>query len=177
MNRWLGSRAICLLILATTAGAQSAPIFYAESFRQGTVSIEEDGFGVGLNAHNSSSFEWITDSRGNHRYDLSIMVERAETGDQVISWTLVLKDLRHPKAGNILMTSHEPSIDATQNLWKLDLSRWSAVPLHAKRIIKVDGFYVTIEVKSVHFETSDAPYPDRAEINLTITNSDPRTGQ
>jgi hypothetical protein len=156
---------------------QSAPILYAESFRQGTVRIEEDAFGVGLNAHDADSFEWVLDSHGNHRYDLSIEVERAEPGDQVISWSLVLKDLRHPKAGNILMSAPEASTDPTQDLWKLDLSRSSAVPTRVKRIIKVDGFYVTIEVKDVHFPMRDAQYPDLAYINLTITNRDPRPGQ
>ncbi len=119
----------------------------------------------------------FVDSHGNHRYDLSIEVERAEPGDQVISWSLVLKDLRHPKAGNILMSAPEASTDPTQDLWKLDLSRSSAVPTRVKRIIKVDGFYVTIEVKDVHFPMRDAQYPDLAYINLTITNRDPRPGQ
>ncbi|MFZ0805737.1 MAG: hypothetical protein WAN03_06125, partial [Candidatus Sulfotelmatobacter sp.] len=146
-------------------------------FRQGIVRIEEDAFGVGLNAHDADSFEWIRDSHGHHRYDLSIRVERAQSGDQVISWSLVLKDLRHPKAGNILMSAPEASLDPVPNLWKLDLSRSSAVPARVKRIIKVDGFYVTIEVQDVHFESRDAQYPDRADINLTLTNSDPRPRQ
>jgi len=175
VNCW--SLFLCLLLAAATVEGQSTPILYAESFRQGTVRIEEDAFGVGLNAHDADSFEWVRDSHGNHRYDLSIQVERAEAVDQVISWSLMLEDLRHPKAGNILMSAPEASIDPTQNLWKLDLSRSSAVPTRVKRIIKVDGFYVTVEVRDVHFQSRAAQYPDRADINLTMTNSDPRPRQ
>jgi hypothetical protein len=141
------------------------------------VRIEEDGFEVGLNSCISCPVEWITDSQGKERYELIIQAQRAEAGDGVMFWSLVLKDLRYPKVGNVLMSEHEPSMDPTQNLWRLDLSRANGMPTDAKRIIKVDGFYVTIEVRSVHFKTRDARYPDMADINLTFTNRDPRASQ
>ncbi len=163
-----------LAFVVSAPAQRAAPVLYSESFRQGTVHIEEDEFGVGLNSRGWGLVERITDSHGRDRYELIIQAQLADAGDQVAFWSLVLVDLRHPKVGNLFMSEPEPSVDPTQNLWRLYLGRASPVPTDAKRIIKVDGFYVKIEVRDVHFQTSDAPYPDRADINLTITNSDPR---
>jgi hypothetical protein len=61
-------------------------------------------------------------------------------------------------------------------LWRLDPSKFAAVPASARRIVKVDGFYVTIQVKALHFTPPDSPYLDSMSVFVEFTNSDPRTG-
>jgi hypothetical protein len=162
-------------VLVFPAFAQTAPpLLYAESIRQAKVPIEDDGFSVGVSERSAGYMEHVTDSRGNDRYELGIETHLDEAGN-IVSWSVLLRDLRHPRYGNILICEREPSDDPAKNLWRLDTSRSSPVPIDAKRIIKVDGFYVTIQVKNRHFAKEDSSYPDSADVHFTFTNSDPRT--
>ncbi|HYM77327.1 MAG TPA: hypothetical protein VE377_15235 [Candidatus Dormibacteraeota bacterium] len=166
---------LLLAALSVPVFAQAAPpVLYAESFRQGRVPIEEDGFSVGVSARSAGYVEHVTDSRGNDRYELGIETRLDEAGN-IVSWSVLLRDLRHPRYGNVLMCEREPSDDPIKNLWLLDTSHSSPVPIDAKRVIKVDGFYVTIQVKNRHFAQEGASYPDYADVHFTFTNSDPRT--
>jgi hypothetical protein len=49
------------------------------------------------------------------------------------------------------------------------------VPVTAKRIIKVDSFYVVLQVKAHHFTPPDSPYLDSMTVAVEFTNTDPRT--
>lgn len=168
--RWM----VILCSLVVPGMAQTSPaILYAESFRQGKVAIEEDGFSVGVSARSAGYVERVTDLRGNDRYELGIETRRDDAGN-IISWSVLLRDVHHPRYGNVLMSERQPSADPTKNLWLLDTSRSSPVPIDLKRIIKVDGFYVTIQLKNLHYAQDGAPYPDMADVHFTFTNSDPR---
>jgi hypothetical protein len=43
--------------------------------------------------------------------------------------------------------------------------------------MKVDGFYVVIQVKDMHFTPLDSPYFDSMTVQFAFRNSDPRAGK
>jgi hypothetical protein len=47
-------------------------------------------------------------------------------------------------------------------------------PIRAKRIVEVDGFYVVIQVKDLHFRPLDSPYLGSMLVRFEFTDSDPR---
>jgi hypothetical protein len=44
----------------------------------------------------------------------------------------------------------------------------------ARRIIKVDSFYVVLQVKAYHFTPLDSPYLDSMTVSVEFRNTDPR---
>lgn len=159
--------------------AQSqSPTIYAESFRKGSTQIVEETFEAKLSPQNPTYREMIKDARGNDRYELTIAPHVPEGGSQITWWRVKLRDLRHNIYNNILLadqlTNQEPSTDAKNNLWRLDPNRFSSVPIRAKRVIKVDGFYVTIQVEDLHFTPIDSPYLDSMAVRFALSNSAPK---
>ncbi len=163
---------------APLLGQSDSPTIYAESFRQGSTQITEETFEAKLGPQNPSYRERIKDSRGNDRYELTITPQVLEGGNQITSWRVRLRDLRHNIYSNILvadqLTNQEPSPDAKNNLWRLDPNRFGPVPIRARRIIKVDGFYVMIQVKDFHFTPLDSPYLDSMAVRFAFSNSAPK---
>jgi len=169
------------LLLTISAVAQTAltsppTTIYAESFRKGATSIIEDKFEVKLTPDNATYRERIKDSAGNDRYELTIVPQGPEGDTQITSWRVRLKDLHHPMYNNILLADQTPSADAKNNLWWLNPSS-GPVAIRTRRVVKVDGFYVTFWVKDLHVTPLDSPYLDSMTVQFSMTNSDPRAGQ
>jgi hypothetical protein len=156
---------------APLLGQNDSPAIYAESFRQGSTRITEESFEAKLSPQNATYRERIKDSRGNDRYELTITPHVPEGDNKITSWTVKLRDLRHSIYNNILMAGQEPSTDAKNNLWLLDPNRFGPVPIRSRRIIKVDGFYVLIQVKDLHFTPLDSPYLDSMVVGFAFSNS------
>ncbi len=164
-----------LTLLAAPLQAQSAPpTIYAESYRRGATTVAEETFDISLTPQDASYKELIKDSVGNDRYEFTVSPKLPGGDDKITSWIVLLKDLRHGTYFNLLMASQEPSEDAKNNLWKLDPNRLGPVPIRARRIVKVDGFYVTMQVKDLHFTPLDSPYLDSMRVRFSFANSDPR---
>jgi hypothetical protein len=177
MNRLLRA-ALCCLLLAPALGAQRAPeTLYAESFRQGSTRITEESFEAKLDPRNAVYRERIKDTRGVDRYVLSI-VPLGPVGDtSITSWQVKLADLHHGIYDNILLASQASSPDPRNNLWWLNPRRYAPVPVDARRIIKVEGFYVVLRVKAYHFTPLESPYLDSMTVQVQFTNTDPRGGE
>lgn len=181
MNRLLRS-VLCCLLFAPALGAQRAPeTLYAESFRHGSTRITEESFEAKLDPRNSSYRERIKDARGADRYVLSIISLGSVGDNSITSWQVKLADLQHGIYDNILLASQDPRQNPKQddpgnNLYWLNPRRYAAVPIDAKRIIKVDAFYVVLQVKAYHFTPLDSPYLDSMTVQVQVTNSDPRGG-
>lgn len=166
------------LVMAVPLLAQNTPpTIYAESFRQGSIQITEETFDTKLTPENPTYRERIKDAAGNDRYEMTIAPLVLEGGNQITSWKVALKDLRHSIYSNILLADQAPSQDAKNNLWWLNPNRFSAVPIRARRIIKVDRFYVVIQVKDLHFTPLDSPYLDSMTVQFAFSNRDPRSSQ
>jgi len=165
------------VMFATTLLAQSsapAPVIYAESFRQGATRITEESFETKLTPENATYRELIKDSRGSDRYELTVTPYIPEGDNKVTAWIVKLRDLRHVIYSNILLAGQELSPEAKNNLWRLDPNGFGPVPIRAKRIMKVDGFYVVIQVKDLHFTPLESPYLDSMAVEFAFRNNDPR---
>ena len=77
----------------------------------------------------------------------------------------------------VLLAEQQPSADAANNLWWLTPNPFGPVPIRAKRIMKVDGFYVVFQVKDLHFSPTESPYLDSMTVQFSFTNSDPRNAR
>ena len=167
-----------VLVVVVSAAAQSpSPTIYAESFRKSSTHITEDKFEARLTPANSTYRERIKDSAGNDRYELTISPQGAEGDKQITSWKVKLRDLRHTIYNNLLLEDQEPSQDPKNNLWWLTPNQPELASIRAKRIIKVDGFYVVFQVKDYHFTPLDSPYLDTMMVQFELTNNDPRSGR
>jgi hypothetical protein len=163
-----------LIVLAFAAAAQDASTIYAESFRKGSTEIVEDNFDVKLTPADSTYKERLKDSKGTDRYELTITPQILEGGNEITAWRVTLRDLHHTIYSNILLADQHPSDDPKNNLWWLNPNPYSPVPIRAKRIVKVDGFYAAFQVKDLHFTPLDSPYLDSMRVSFAFTNSDPR---
>src|SRR5258708_5561636 len=170
------------LVFCTTIhlAAQSTAIsFYAESFRQGTTRVIEQTFEAKLTPQNSLYRERVKDLNGADRYTFSIVPQGPEGDTKVTSWQVKLADLHHPIYDNVLLASQTPSDDpandAKNALWRLEPGNFARVPVGAKRIIKVDSFYVVLQVKAYHFTPPDSPYLESMTVGVELKSTDPRS--
>jgi len=166
------------VVMAVPLPGQNPPAtIYAESFRQGSIQISEEAFDAKLTPDNATYRERIKDSAGNDRYEMTITPLVLEASTQITSWKVTLKDLHHTIYSNILLADQLPSADPKNNLWWLNPNRFSAVPIRTRRIVKVDGFYVVIQVKDLHFTPLDSPYLDSMTVQFAFSNRDPRSSK
>ena len=166
-----------LALLAGVAAAQnSPPTVYAESFRRGPTRITEDKFEIKLTPDNPSYKQRLRDSSGAERYELTITpkIGEGEGNDKITSWLVGLYDLRHGVYGNVLQFDQELSEEPRDNLYWLNPVQSAPVPILARRIIKVEGFYVVFQVKDFRNNPRDSPYLDSMTVKWESTNRDPR---
>jgi hypothetical protein len=176
MSRSLPSL-FAIALLAGIAPAQNSPhTVYAESLRRGATSITEDKFELKLTPDNPSYKQRLRDSSGAERFELTITpkIGEGEGNDKITSWLVGLSDLRHGLYGNILQFDQELSEEPRDNLYWLNPVPSAPVPILAKRIIKVEGFYVVFQAKDFRYNPPDSPYLDSMTVQLELTNRDPR---
>jgi hypothetical protein len=167
------------LYAAIRLAAQSTPTdVYAESYRQGSTRVMEESFEVKLSPQDSFYRERIKDLRGNDRYAFSIIPLGPEGDTKITSWQGRLADLQHPIYDNVLLVSPNPSDDpkndAKNAMFRLWPSNTAAIPVRARRIMRVDSFYVVFEVKAYHFTPPESPYLDSMTVEVEFRNTDPR---
>ncbi len=176
MSRSLLSLFAILLLAGLAAAQNSPPMVYAESFRKGPARITEDKFEIKLTADNPSYKQRLRDSSGAERYELTITpkISEGEGNDKITSWLVGLYDLRHSIYGNVLQFDQELSEEPRDNLYWLNPVHSAPVPILAKRIIKVEGFYVVFQVKDFRNNPRDSPYLDLMTVQWELTNREPR---
>jgi hypothetical protein len=168
--------AFFFLVLTSALRSQDAPpTVYAESFRHDATRITEESFEMKLGSENPTYRELIKDARGHDRFVFTVTPQVLEGRNEIVAWQARLVDLQHAMYDNILMTSQEPSSEAQNNLWRLDPRLYTAVPVAARRVTKVDGFYVTMQITAHHFTPLDSPYLDSMMVHVDFKHSDPRT--
>ena len=164
-----------LVLIAASVYAQSAqPTLYAEAVHKGTTRITEDKFQVELNPDDATYRQRVRDSAGNERYEFAIVPKIPEGDTKITSWQVTLRDLRHPYYGNLLQFDPEPSEDPKDNLFWLHPKSNAPVPIRARRIIKVEAFYVVFQVRNFHFTPVGSPYLDSMTVQFEFSNRDPR---
>ena len=176
-KRFLLFAGTLVLALAGAASAQnSPPTVYAESFRKGPTRITEDKFEQKLTSSDPSYKQRLRDSTGTERYELTITpkIGEGEGNDKITSWIVGLYDLRHAVYGNVLQFDKELSEEPRDNLYWLNPVHSAPVPILARRIIKVEGFYVVFQVQDFHYNPPASGYIDSMTVQLEFTNRDPR---
>ena len=166
-----------LALVAGAAFAQNAPpTVYAESFRKGPTHITEDKFEQKLTTADPSYKQRLRDSSGTERYDFSITpkISEGEGNDKITSWVVGIYDLRHAVYGNVLQFDKELSEEPRDNLYWLNPASSAPVPILARRIVKVEGFYFVFQVKDFHQNPPASGYLDSMTVECTFTNRDPR---
>jgi hypothetical protein len=73
-----------------------------------------------------------------------------------------------------LQFDQELSEESRDNLYWLNPVHSAPVPILAKRIIKVEGFYVVFQVKEFRHAPPDTPYLDSMTVQWELMNRDPR---
>ncbi len=172
-----------LLLMILCAGmplaAQSAVTeVYAQSFRQGSTRVVEDSFDIKLTPQDAVFRQRLKDPGGNERYAFSIIPQGPVGDAKITSWQGTMADLLHPIYTNVLLVSPNPSDDpkneAKNAIGRLWPSTFALVPVGARRIIKVDNFYVVLQVKAYHFTPPESPYLDSMTVHVEFSNTDPR---
>jgi len=174
MNRIVFAVVACGMLAAPLLGQSSPATVYAESFRNGPTRVTEDSFELKLTPQNASYQQSIKDAQGKDRYVLTVIPQMPGGDDKITSWAVALRDLRHGIYGNLLLAEQEASDEAKNNLWRLDPNQFAPVPIRARRIMKVEAFYVVMQVKALHCTPLDSPYLDSMTVQFAIGNSDPR---
>jgi hypothetical protein len=175
MNRVLGISLSALLVAAPLCAQNPPKIVYAESFRQGSTQITEESFETKLSPQDPTYRERLKDSRGQDRYVFTIMPQGPQGDTKITSWRVSLADLHHPIYSNVLVADLQGTADAKDNLWWFNPDQFAPVPIRAQRIMKVDSFYVVMQVKDYHFTPLDSPYLDSMVVDFRFCNSDPRS--
>jgi hypothetical protein len=166
-----------LTLLAGAAAAQnSPPTVYAESYRKGPTHITEDKFELKLTSADPEYKQRLRDSSGAERYELTITpkIGEGEGKDKITSWLVGLYDLRHTIYGNLVQFDQESSEEPRDNLYWLNPVHSAPVPILARRIIKVEGFYVVFQVKDFHYNPPDTGYVDSMTVQWEFSSRDPR---
>lgn len=177
MNRIVFAVVACGMLAAPLLGQSSPATVYAESFRNGPTRVTEDSFELKLTPQNASYQQSIKDAQGKDRYVLTVIPQMPGGDDKITSWAVTLRDLRHSIYGNLLLAEQEASDEPKNNLWRLDPNQFAPVPIRARRIMKVEAFYIVIQVKALHFTPLDSPYLDSMTVQFAIGNSDPRASR
>jgi len=157
--------------------AQDTPTIFAESFRKGSTQVTEESFDTKLTPQEPTYRERIKDSHGTDRFELTLTPEGPEGDTRITAWRVKLRDLRHVIYSNVLLADQQPSEDPKNNLWWLTPNPFAPVPIKAKRIVKVDEFYVVMEVTNLHFTPLESPYLDTMTVHFAFTNRDPRSAK
>lgn len=165
---------VVFMLAVFLQGQSTPPTIYGESFRKGTTRITEASFEVKLSAADPNYREIIKDASGHDRYELTI-VPRIPYGDtKILSWFVRLKDMNHTFYKNLLLASPQPSNDPANNLYWLRPDPYAPVAPRARRIMRVEAYYVDFQIRDFHFNPPESPYLDSMTLQFHFTNSDPR---
>lgn len=181
MNR-LAVPALVILFSSLTIAQNYAasPTIFAESFRKGPTRVtEEEPYEIKVTSESPTYKQRVRDSAGIERYELTLspVIGENEGNDKITAWRVSLRDLRHPVYGNVLMFDQELSEDPKANLYWLNPVHSAPVPIYAKRIIKVEAFYISFQVKGYHYSPQDSPYLDTMTVQMQLTDRDPRQAE
>jgi hypothetical protein len=168
------------LVLALTpllAHAQATATTFVQTYRRGPTGITPFATTVRLSSANRSFETKVRDSAGNPRFRLSIVPQLGSDSDpRVSSWNVWLVDQRRRYLGNLLRASDPAgplSGSAEDNAWRLDANPYAVVLLTARRIFKVDNFYLTVQARNPHSPDLNRYLMDSLEVDVSFTRNRP----
>ena len=168
---------LCLAVLALPSVAQTAakPV-YVESFRKGSTGITEQTLQVNLTKQSPRYEARVKDSSGHDHFQLTFSPVRIGAEDpSILAWQVSLVDVRRRLYGNLLFPYRDPALNTgpTGHISTLDPNPYAIVPTLAKRVIKVENFYCSIEVKKYHLPVPGVWHLDSMDVEVELTNRSP----
>lgn len=162
-------------------------VYYLESWKKGNGSIQEKLIQVDLNHKNSNFEAFIKDRSGSDKYKLSIIKIEASKAVQkslgvdkeaVLGWSIILQDKGILKSKDNLLS--EARYDPYQDYFteKDGFSSISSglgleLPLHLKRVMKIEGFYCFFSVKNQEFADNEKKTFKSITLEIEFVNTLP----
>lgn len=146
------------------------------SWSRGTTQISPKLLTVAVKAERPGYRARIKDKEGRDRFRLEVSPERVGEHDKrIVAWHVSLT--KTGSQDNLLSISKGPQdYSPTKDyVWWIYPGSNAPVPLYATRIIKVDGFYCVVEVKSVTFSDPENKFLSQMAMTVEFTNDDPAT--
>jgi hypothetical protein len=157
-------------------------VFYIESWKRGSSQIEEQQFSLTLNRAKPEYETLIKDNSGKARYKLELWPGRVNGDDSaIVEWMVELTDLTQEGEGNLLRRSNDKEQDyftakdrigwlyPVENPKSIDAEH-DVVSIYAKRVAKIENFYLIIEVKDFHYGSRKEGL-DSITVQFEFTNS------
>jgi len=160
--------------------AAKQTLYYAESWQKGTRQIQERRLSIRLSRELPLYEETINDASGRPRYKLKIEPRFESEQDSIPKdWSVRL--IGPDDTYSLLQPDHDEGKhvfnkeDYLDFLYPVEEPDWRktgfhGVPLSAKRVIKVEGFYCIIQVKAYHLSQSKARAFEWLEVDIDLTN-------
>jgi hypothetical protein len=137
--------------------------FYIESWKKGTRQVEEQKLCIKLSKAKPKYEALIKDSSGRARYRLQLWPGRGNGNNPgIVEWTVGLIDVTQVGGGDLLRRSNDTGQDyftardrvgwlyPVENPKSINAES-DVVPIFVKRVVKIEDFYLIIEVKDFHF--------------------------
>lgn len=172
-NCWMIGLVLCAGQLLAQAGP--API-YVESFRKGRTRIAETSYQVTLDIQHPSYQARVKDSSGDDHFQLSMTPVRVGEEDaSILSWQVSLVDRHRRMYGTLLLPYRDNSLNGGPqgHVFWLDPDPYAMIPLLAKRVVKIEGFYCVIQVKNYHHPVPERRPLDAMGVDVQFTNTNP----
>jgi hypothetical protein len=170
-------RLLLLALLSPVLFSQTSPgPVFVESFRRGQTKITEKTLQINLDTKSPTYKASIQDSDGDNHFVFSLTPLRVGVEDpSILSWKASLVDVHRKIYGNLLFPYRDQlSNKGPQgNAPALDPSPYAIVPVRARRVVKVENFYCSIEVKQYHFVMPGQPHLDSMNVEVQFTNTNP----
>ena len=167
-----------------TSAHQQPPIesvYYSKSWKKGTRLVQEEKIDIELDTKNRTYQTDIKDASGKARYKLRVEPTLTDNHDSSIgAWAVRLIGMGDPfslLAAHNQPHQHDFTIeDYLDLLYPVENADWRktgffGVPLSAKRVIKVEGFYCIIQVKSYHLNSAKPRALDWIKLEIQFTNN------
>jgi hypothetical protein len=152
--------------------------FYIESWKKGKRQVEEKKINIKLDTKNSIYETAVRDISGQEFYRLSARPNIKDSDFDFSSWGIFLVDIDDNE--DVLAESHGPRGDTFDREEFIDIlfpeenpdirNGFWGLPLSAKRVIKVEGFYCIIQVKSYEMQPNKYRVLQEIEVEVEFTN-------
>lgn len=161
--------------------SSSQAVYYGESWKKGSRTVQEQKVEIELDTKHRTYETRIKDASGKERYTLKVEPALTDSHDSSIgAWDV---SLTSPSDTFSLLAVHNQShqhdftqADFLDCLYPVENPDWRktgffGVPLSAKRVIKVEGFYCIIQVKSYHLSSTNRRAIDALSLEIQFTNT------
>jgi len=153
------------------------PVYFAESWKKGSRQIEPQKIIIKLDWHNPKHEAYIKDALGTYLYRLEIRPSPSK-GEREF-WILDLKLIDDDYPLLVTRRTDGPLGNLEDYLgWLYPVKDYNPrgsglfkMPLSAKRVVKIEGFYCVIQVKSYKFSPEKNHILDSIEVEVEFTNS------